>query len=50
MELDNDLEEIRVSDATPSLVCTLVYMIQRLRNELSEQRHDLVCDILTDGL
>jgi hypothetical protein len=59
---DLDLEEYRYApsgtgkyasdwkDKPHRLVYDLVEMVQQLRNELKEQRHEMVCDILTDGL
>lgn len=50
IKLDSDLSSMIDSDKPYSVVYDLACMVQQLRNELKEQRHEMICDILTDGL
>jgi hypothetical protein len=48
--LDKDLSAMLESDKPFTALYDLACMVQQLRNKLKEQRHEFVCDILTDGL
>lgn len=50
LKLDKDLSNELVTETPYKTIFDLAQQVQALRNELKEQRHEMICDILTDGL